>query len=309
MAVAARNATAAGRGAGSAVHINVRKAVLGQVHPVVDHMKVQFRYTTARMSDPELIAHFQRNPEEAYAELLKRFSPVIIRMIRRFMHDRDEVMEVYTSICERLRANNFKALRRFRINKEITPWLSVVVANACRDRFRKTRSVSVPQSVIDKLDPREKLVFRYYYQDRMPQSEIEHILGGKHDMPSTELDVAHALDKIESLLSVNKRWHLLNALAQNRATLSIEDLAEVGFEAASTDKPDLNLDEDLDDVARLNLALEQLDVQDRLMVLLRYEQRMKACEIAESLSLENHKYVYTRLRTIVGKLRRIMDAM
>ena len=261
------------------------------------------------MSDPELIAHFQRNPEEAYAELLKRFSPVIIRMIRRFMHDRDEVMEVYTSICERLRASDFKALRRFRINKEITPWLSVVVANACRDRFRKNRSVSMPQSVIGRLDAREKIVFRYYYQDRLSQSEIRELLGGKHDLPSSSLDVAHALDRIESLLSVNKRWHLLNALAQNRPTMSIDELATMGYEAASSDKPDDAAENEMDDVAKLNEALKQLDVQDRLMVLLRYEQGMKACEIAEALSLDNHKYVYTRLRTVVGRLRRIMDSM
>lgn len=272
-------------------------------------MKVQFRYTTARMSDAELIAHFQSNPEEAYAELLKRFSPVIIRMIRRFMQDPDEVMEVYTSICERLRANDFKALRRFRINKEITPWLSVVVANACRDRFRKRRSISVPQSVIDQLDKRERLVFKYYYQDRLQHVEIQELLGGKHGMPSSALDVVHALDKIDSLLSVNKRWHLLNALAQNRSTLSIEDLAEYGFEAASPDRPGGNLDTEMDDEKKLVEALKHLDVQDRLMVLLRFEHGMKACEIADALSLENHKYVYTRLRTIIGRLRRLMDAM
>lgn len=270
-------------------------------------MKVQFRYTTARMSDAELIAHFQKNPEEAYAELLKRFSPVIIRMIRRFMNDRDEVMEVYTSICERLRASNFKALRKFRINKEITPWLSVVVANACRDRFRKKRAVSVPRSVIKKLDERERLVFKYYYQDRLQHYEIQQMLGGKHNMPSTALDVVHALDKIESLLSVNKRWHLLNAIAQNRATLSIEDLAAFGFEAVSPDRTATSLDEDIAVEKRLQDALADLDVQDRLMVLLRYEHGMKASEIAEALSIDNHKYVYTRLRTIMGRLRRSIE--
>lgn len=261
------------------------------------------------MSDPELIAHFQRNPEEAYAELLKRFSPIMIRMIRRFMHDMDEVMEVYTSICERLRANDFKALRRFRINKEITPWLSVVVANACRDRFRRNRSVSMPQSVIGRLNAREKIVFRYYYQDRLSQSEIRELLVGKHNMPSSSLDVAHALDRIDGLLSVNKRWHLLNAIAQNKPMMSTDELMAIGFEAASTDRADSLADAEMDDVGKLNAALKQLDGPDRLMVLLRYEQGMKACEIAEVLSLENHKYVYTRLRTIVGRLRRTMDSM
>lgn len=269
-------------------------------------MKVQFRYATARMNDSELIAHFQKNPEEAYAELLKRFSPVIIRMIRRFMYDQDEVMEVYTSVCERLRAKNFKALRRFRINKEITPWLSVVVANACRDRFRKNRYTSVPQSVISKLDDREKLVFKYYYQEQYQQDHIVEIIKGKNAMSCTALDVAHALDKIESMLSINKRWHLIMALNQNKAMLSIEDLKEFGFEAASTDTASPKHDPAKDNAERLVDALKSLDPEDRLLVLLRFEQGMKASEIADALAFDNHKYVYTRLRTIVNRLRRVM---
>ncbi|MCB0718681.1 MAG: sigma-70 family RNA polymerase sigma factor [Bacteroidetes bacterium] len=269
-------------------------------------MKVQFRYTTARMNDSELIAHFQKNPEEAYAELLKRFSPVIIRMIRRFMYDQDEVMEVYTSVCERLRAKDFKALRRFRINKEITPWLSVVVANACRDRFRKNKYTSVPQSVISKLDAREKLVFKYYYQEQYQQDHIVEVIKGKHSMSCTALEVAHALDKIEGLLSINKRWHLIMALNQNKAMLSIEDLQEYGYEAASPDTAVAKVDPGEEKVNQLVAALEKLDAEDRLLVLLRFEQGMKASEIADALAFENHKYVYTRLRTIVNRLRRMM---
>jgi DNA-directed RNA polymerase specialized sigma24 family protein len=259
------------------------------------------------MNDSELIAHFQKNPEEAYAELLKRFSPVIIRMIRRFMYDQDEVMEVYTSVCERLRAKNFKALRRFRINKEITPWLSVVVANACRDRFRKKRFTSVPQSVISKLDAREKLVFKYYYQEQYQQDHIVEIIKGKHSTECTALDVAHALDKIESLLSINKRWHLIMALNQNKAMLSLEDLQEFGFEAASTDTATPKADPAKNNAERLVDALDTLEPEDRLLVLLRFEQGMKASEIADVLAFENHKYVYTRLRTIVNRLRRVMN--
>ena len=57
------------------------------------------------MSDLELIEQFQTDPEEAYLELLERYTPVLLRMIRTFMKDVDEMMEVYTGICERLCAN------------------------------------------------------------------------------------------------------------------------------------------------------------------------------------------------------------
>ena len=266
------------------------------------------RYETARMDDAELIGHFKHNPEEAYAELLKRFSPVIIRMIRRFMNDQDEVMEVYTSVVERLRAKRFKALREFRISKEITPWLSVVVANACRDRFRKNKYVSMPQSVLTQLNEFESLVFKYYYQDQMAPSDIVEMISARHSKSYTSLQVAQALDRINELLSVNKRWHLLMALHQNRAMLSIEDLANMGYEAPSSSRTARKLDPSLETerIASINDMLEMLDPEDQLLILLRFEHGMKASEIAEAMSFENHKYVYTRLRTIVNKLKRMI---
>ena len=151
----------------------------------------------------------------------------------------------------------------------------------------------------------EKLVFRYYYQERLPHDEIVNTLAGKHDMPTTGLDVAYALDKIDSLLSINKRWHLLMALNQNRAMLSIEDLEAVGFEARAHSS-DLT-DAERERFQRLSSAIDQLDPEDRLLVLLRFEQGMKASEIAQAMAIENHKYVYTRLRTIVNRLRRLMQ--
>lgn len=272
-------------------------------------MAVGLPYETARMNDAELIAHFDKNPEDAYAELLKRFSPVIIRMVRRFMYDQDEVMEVYTSICERLRSRNFKALKRFRVNSEITPWLSVVVANACRDRFRKKRSVSMPQTVLKKLDDREKLVFKYYYQEQLAHEDICETIIGKHDMPCTSMQVARAIEKIDGLLSINKRWHLLMAINQNRPTLSIEDLEAVGFQTVDADTwlSSLDVPTETEIVGLLNSALTTLDPEDQLLVLLRFEHGMKASEIAEAMGFENHKYVYTRLRTIVNRLRRRME--
>ena len=259
------------------------------------------------MTDSELISRFKRDPETAYSHLLERYTRVILRMIRRFMYDEDEVMEVYTSVCERLRARDFHALRRFRINKELTPWLSVVVANACRDRFRKRRAVSVPQSVLSRLNKLEKLTFRYYFQDQLRQDEIAEMLAGKHGLACSTYDVTLAIDKINGLLSVNKRWHLLNAIHQNMSMLSVEDLRNMGFEAAIHDGPGpLVADVDEERLRRLEDALARLSSEDQLLVLLRFEHSLKASQIADAMGYENHKYVYTRLRTVTSQLRRMV---
>lgn len=258
--------------------------------------------------DQALIDRFRDDPEGAYVALLERFTPVLLRMIRRFMRDPDEVMEVYTSICERLRANNYQALVRFRTNSDLMPWLSVVAANACRDRLRKRRVTSVPRSVLAKLNPFEQLVFKYYYWQRLPHEDISEIVNSKHSTPCTALDVIQAISKINDLLTINKRWLLLVALNANRPALSIDELAENGFHPAVTDGMG-DIDEAFrhrEQIDRLSDAMGQLEHEDQLLVLLRFEHGMTAPQIADVMHFENHKYVYTRLRTVITRLRRIL---
>lgn len=261
------------------------------------------------MNDPELIERFKTDPEAAYIELLERYTPVLLRMIRCFMKDVDEVMEVYASICERLCANHYQALRRFESEGELTPWLSVVVANACRDRFRKRRVASVPKSIISQLDEREKLVFKYHYQERLPHEDIAEIISRRHRVPFTALEVVAAISKISELLSTRKRWLLLAALSANRPFLSIEDMRESGFQ------PSVEIDFDAFDeaeqqrvqVEKLGEAIEKLDPEDRLLLLLRFEHNQSAPQIAKIMHFNSHKHVYTRIRTIANRLRRFME--
>ena len=265
------------------------------------------------MTDASIIKKFKVAPAEGYSALLDGYTPVILRMIRRFLSDPDEVMETYTSICERLRQNNFQALRRFRINSDLTPWLSVVVANACRDRFRKQKVTSIPKSVISKLNKRERLIFKYYYQSRVLQSDIPQTVEGKHGMPCTAIDVGRAIERIDKMLSVNKRWHLLAALRANRPVMSLNDSDENGSPLieqlmAESDEPDSFSEER---ISRLTNAIELLDPEDQLLIQLRFEHEMRAHQIAKVMQFENHRYVYTRLRTIVNQLRRelLLDEM
>jgi DNA-directed RNA polymerase specialized sigma24 family protein len=49
-----------------------------------------------------------------------------------------------------------------------------------------------------------------------------------------------------------------------------------------------------------------LDPDDQLLVLLRFEHGMRAEQIAKIMHFDNHKYVYTRIRTIINRLRKSM---
>jgi len=261
------------------------------------------------MSDLELIERFNTDPEGAYLELLERYTPVMLRMIRRFMKDVDEVMEVYAKVCERFCANHYQALRRFRSDGEITPWLSVVVANACRDRLRKLRALSVPKSVLAQLNEREKLVFKYHYQEHLPHEDIAEIISRRHRIPYTALEVVRAVATINDLLSTRKRWFLLAALNANRPYLSIDELQENGYEPFVEDDHAAfdRVMHRREQVDQLTKAIRRLSPQDQLLLLLRFENNRTALQIAGIMGYENHKYVYTRLRTIVSRLRRDMS--
>ena len=89
--------------------------------------------------------------------------------------------------------------------------------------------------------------------------------------------------------------------------LSLDDLTEMGIAPAGyMPSPDQVGIPDGDRVGQLNKAVGDLDPEDQLLVLLRFEHGMRAQQIAKVMQFENHKYVYTRLRTIINKLRRDM---
>lgn len=259
--------------------------------------------------ESHLAERFATHPALAYGELLERFTPVILRMVRRFFRDQDDVMDVYTVVCERLRAGDYLALRRFRPGSEIMPWLSVVVANACRDRLRRTHAGAIPRTLAAHLTPREQLVYRYSFGHRVPPEDLALMVAGQHGEPCTPLDVLAALDRINTLLGTARRWRLLRGLDARRTPESLDALIERGLDRA-TDAGE-GIDEALASEERVNAlgrALSALSAEDQLLVQLRFEQEMTAVEIARVMGYDAFKHVYTRLRTVLTWLRKELDA-
>ena len=130
--------------------------------------------------------------------------------------------------------------------------------------------------------------------------------GGKLFGSVTTSDVARAIERIDRMLSVNKRWHLLSALRANRPILSLDDVDASGGTILDQLLSDNGEAESQDGkrVTQLNQAVGNLDPEDQLLVLLRFEHGMRAHEIAKVMQFENHRYVYTRLRTVINRLRR-----
>ncbi len=254
--------------------------------------------------EERLIDTFASDPESAYRTLLDRYSSVLLRMIRRFFHDQDDVMDLYTVVCERMRAQDYRALRSFRRGSDLLPWLSVVVANASRDRLRQKRVASIPRHVLARLDERTRLVYRHHVAGHLAPEDAADVItrGG---VPCTALDVVEELQRLHRLLRAGTQHRLLRHL-DPREAVSLDALIERGL-----DQPDSAAD--LDDaisgassLARLNAILATFTTDDRLIVSLRFEQELTVPEIADLVGAESPARIYTRLRTLLARLRRAL---
>lgn len=252
-----------------------------------------------------LARRFAEEPEAAYEALLATYSPVLLRMAARFFRDPDEVMEVYTSVCERLKANGYAALQRFRVGSAIKPWLSVIVANAARDRMRRTRVMGLPESLAGKLSPFEQQVYREHYRFGATHEEIAESLSYRFGQPFTALDVAAALARINGLLGDVRRWRLIDRIAVYSNPLSIDRLLdETGLEPIDVEAEGAGVSMERQETLRhLADALETLEPEDQVLLQLRFEQGLSAPQIADLLGYESYRYVYTRLQTLFKRLR------
>ncbi len=259
---------------------------------------------TVTPEEVRLTERFSTDAEGAYRDLLDLYSPVLLRMIRRLFRDRDEVMEVYTAVCERLQAQDYAALRRFRAGSPIRPWLSVIVGNAAHDRKRRTRTGVIPETFYNRLTPFEKSVYRLHFYHRLANTDIAEVLASR-EAGITADDVQQALDRIHDLLGDERRWRLMEQIALQRRTTSVDAMIEMGLDPLADDYEEGR--ERQDRRAALAAALESMTPEDQLLLHLRFEQNLSAPQIADIMGYSQFRYVYTRLSTAIDRMRRAIE--
>ncbi len=254
--------------------------------------------------EERLTEEFLSDPEGAYRTLLDRYSSVLLRMIRRFFQDPDDVMDLYTVVCERLRAQDFQALRRFRGGSALLPWLSVIVANACRDRLRQTRVAAIPRHILGQLDVRTRLVYRHHVVGHMAPEDAADVIS-RGGVRCTALDVVESLQRLHDLLRSGVQQRLLRHL-DPRSPVSLDVLVERGLDQQDTASDFAAALDDAESLSRLADALHAFPSEDRLLIALRFEQGLTGVEIADLVGADSAARVYTRLRTLLARLRRTL---
>jgi RNA polymerase sigma factor (sigma-70 family) len=89
------------------------------------------------ISDGILVQHTLAGDEDAYALLVQRYSPSLLRFICRLLSDADAAGDILQEVFLRL----YLSLPKLRTDAPLKPWLFQVARNRCLDELRRKQVV------------------------------------------------------------------------------------------------------------------------------------------------------------------------
>ena len=261
---------------------------------------------------PWMAAFFARDAEEIWPEFLAEQAPLILQVVHLFERDADEVEECFLFVCERLRRDDLRRIRRFRAEgaASFPTWLRAVVRRLCLDwRRHRDGRFRLPRS-IERLPPLEREAFRSVHLRHLTETETFHRL--KALWPGlTREQLGEALVRVERALTSHQSWLLLahrpklESISEPPASVDSGDwnrqLASPGpdpEEAAETHEAS----------TALLSALGALPPPLRLLVRLRYEQDLPLETIARLAGLASPGEAERQLGMALAGLRRALAA-
>lgn len=251
-----------------------------------------------------------RNPEEVWGQFLDEYSTTILQVVRHVERDSDFVPDCFQFVCERLSANSFLRLRKFRPQGPavFSTWLRAVVRNLCLDWRRKKFGRHRLFKSISRLSVFDQEVFRHLYERRVSFDETFQSLRSTFpDITHTRL--AESSARIEKEFTAKQR-RLLDARLSQQASQTSASFDETA--AAHGDVPDPAPNPEAQAVLEerataLRRALGRLPQRERLLIRLRFEQELTLEQVAKLLDLGNAQRVERQIKTVLAKLREELE--
>ncbi len=266
------------------------------------------------MEDPLIAGILGRlgSPEaqEAWAEFLQAYSPLILQVVRLFERDPDYVSDCFLFACEQLSRGGFRRLRSFRPQgpAKFSTWLRAVTRNLCLDwRRQEFGRHRVFQSVA-RLPALDREVFRCVYEQGMAPEETFLSLRARFSRLERE-QVAESEERIRGSLTPRQIW----LLGTRRPRMeSLEGASEE--EEPAKELQDLRPNPEAqaavsEERAALAQALSRLSKPDRLLLRLRFEQGLTLDQVARLTGIGGPQAADRRIREVLERLRRMMGKM
>jgi DNA-directed RNA polymerase specialized sigma24 family protein len=256
------------------------------------------------VADHEWPAVLSADPGKGWRAFIDAYTPFLLAQIERAgAADRDEAMEIYTRVCERLSEQNCAALRRRDPGAgSLRGWLAVVVRRAAVDYVRSQLGRRRIFGAVRELDRFHQRLFELYYWEGRSLAEATETLRVELKRDVTLDTVLDGLETVDCALSDRHRSELLSLVARARPA-SLDDANDgspVIEPTADTPDPEAALRaRELED--RLNRALAALPPEDAAIVSLKYVEGLTRAQIQRLLRLPD--LTEHRVRTIVARLR------
>lgn len=192
------------------------------------------------------------NREAAWAAFLEEFSFLLLHVARSVSTSRDEAMDAYAHLLDRLGEGDFRRLRSYAADprSKFTTWLVVVARRICVDLHRARYGRARPASTDA---PRGRRTLR---------RKLEDLLAAKIDLGSVADDASES--------------------------------AEARVVAAEVS-------------GVLSEEVAALSPRDQLLLKLRFDDGLRASEIAGILRLPSQFLVYRRINAVLATLRRSLS--
>jgi RNA polymerase sigma factor (sigma-70 family) len=247
-------------------------------------------------------------PELAWNEFLRVYSPVIVQVVRKFEQDADAVSDCFLFVCERLAEKRFRRLLRFEPKgpARFPTWLHAVVRNLCVDWHRQEFGRHRVFQSVAKLPPMEQEVFTLVHERGFSAEDAFHRLASRFSGLTRE-QVAFAVDRIEALLTPRQRWLLA---VQRGGTASLEAGLPDGGPALELldERPNPETQAATEEARRaLRRAIGRLPPNEQILIRLRYEQDLTLEQIARLMGYADAQSADRRLRETLEQLRKELE--
>jgi RNA polymerase sigma factor (sigma-70 family) len=235
-------------------------------------------------------------PDNAWDLFAERYRRLILATIRRLVHEHDDVMDVFSGICQVLHADDLARLRRFvdrpAHSARFSTWLVVVVRNLTIDWLRERdgrRRAVVPGH----LSPLQREIYTAVF------------LEGRSHVEAYELIVTHNAPTLlfsEFLREMRETYRLAP-----KASTELHQKAHAVVRAPNDLPTPMNdpaaSAENAEASERISAVLGSLAPDVRLAVELFVVERMGAADVAQALAWPNAKAVYNRVYRALEALR------
>lgn len=232
------------------------------------------------------------HPEVAWDLFLERYRRLILATIRRLIEERDDVMDVFSRVCEALSADQLARLRRFsdqHVRRASFPtWLVVVVRNLTLDWLRERdgrRRLTVPSN----LSPIQSAIYSAVWVEGRSHVEAYETLRARGGLALQFHEFLREV-RVTSLLAPRRPGQLRRRPVQ--ATLP-DDVVS----------PEPNPVETVESSRRIGSLMGSLPADLRVAVELFVVDQMAAADVAQVVGWPNAKAVYNKVYRALATLR------